>query len=641
MVAVHVRQQELRPLSTRLISSLPTVGTFMPSPSKRHWRTIMSLLESLSVTDYILPFTAGIFIPIAELVFRLRIESPIFALISPLPPSVSISLYNVIGTFYALQFFLALVLHICGTGTDEQYFRSMAVIKVRNFLYFGPYLALRLFNPPWTMLNIILKIMFGSECLFVAMVWIKGSPLDYHDNFDGSLTRTVFKVYEYIFFPLSRAIAQRLRSERLSHTPPVTFEYPKLKEAKDFRLLRINPGLPFRQPSCDILHYTLDDAPPFEALSYTWGKEKPSIPISVGGSGVQVTGAVYDFIIHRRSTAFSVHVWIDAICINQKDTSEKTVQLLLMTDIYRRSSRVIVWLSPPEKLNVARQTRLLLFALGDNVNPSGRTRFEFIRNIFPVLREEEPAYRGLAQLLTNPWFERVWVLQEVATGTTVHVMHNGICVEWDTVVQAVKALRADGDVFAMFLKYLSDVLPETELEAERLRLHRHISNIMYMDSVQALTQLKHPGSLGEYISGTREFQATDPRDRVFALIGISSDSGRLPFNPDYTDTEEEVFRKTSLFLLSTPDWFKTLALTGRGYTLASNYGTCSPRQDALPSWAIDFKASTVFGARAGNTRLWERSDSDGAVTATANPREIRIEVVEYDTIKKSLSSDVP
>jgi Heterokaryon incompatibility protein (HET) len=37
-------------------------------------------------------------------------------------------------------------------------------------------------------------------------------------------------------------------------------------------------------------------------------------------------------------------IWVDAVCINQSDDVEKSLQLRLMAEIYAKASRVIVWL---------------------------------------------------------------------------------------------------------------------------------------------------------------------------------------------------------------------------------------------------------------------------------------------------------
>ncbi|KAH9208896.1 heterokaryon incompatibility, partial [Leptodontidium sp. 2 PMI_412] len=92
---------------------------------------------------------------------------------------------------------------------------------------------------------------------------------------------------------------------------------------------------------------SLDDAPAFEALSYTWGISPPSIPLEVTGSRILVTSAVEEFLFHQRSFFRSKLFWIDSVCINQNDDVEKTEQLPLMTEIYRRARLVIVWLGPP------------------------------------------------------------------------------------------------------------------------------------------------------------------------------------------------------------------------------------------------------------------------------------------------------
>jgi Heterokaryon incompatibility protein (HET) len=56
--------------------------------------------------------------------------------------------------------------------------------------------------------------------------------------------------------------------------------------------------------------------------------------------------ALYKF----RNRRINGEIWIDAICINQKDIGEKNVQVPLMGEIYASAACVIVWLGAGDAL---------------------------------------------------------------------------------------------------------------------------------------------------------------------------------------------------------------------------------------------------------------------------------------------------
>src|SRR5690242_3154228 len=95
--------------------------------------------------------------------------------------------------------------------------------------------------------------------------------------------------------------------------------------------------------SCELIHECLDNVRPYAALSYVWGSPLPSRDIQIDGQRVPVGENLYQAVLQLREKDESV-LWIDAICINQSDNSEKTTQVQLMREIYSRAHGVIVWL---------------------------------------------------------------------------------------------------------------------------------------------------------------------------------------------------------------------------------------------------------------------------------------------------------
>lgn len=111
------------------------------------------------------------------------------------------------------------------------------------------------------------------------------------------------------------------------------------------------------------MEVSLDKAPPFEAISYTWGGKDPDIPLKVDGKQMFVTSAVDELLFHRRSIFTSKLFWIDAIYINQKDNEEKNQQLPMIAEIYGRASRVVVWLGAPESRKETHTLRKFIVTL--------------------------------------------------------------------------------------------------------------------------------------------------------------------------------------------------------------------------------------------------------------------------------------
>lgn len=100
------------------------------------------------------------------------------------------------------------------------------------------------------------------------------------------------------------------------------------------------------QISCKHVHIPFSQRPKFVALSYMWGESKVQKKILLNGAEFAVTENLLSALRHlRRKNTFGEKLfWIDAICINQDDTNEKSRQVRIMNHIYDRASSVVVWL---------------------------------------------------------------------------------------------------------------------------------------------------------------------------------------------------------------------------------------------------------------------------------------------------------
>jgi len=95
---------------------------------------------------------------------------------------------------------------------------------------------------------------------------------------------------------------------------------------------------------CRMLHTTFGAKPKYQALSYMWGTEMAKQPIKIDGHHFEVSSNLFDSLLHLGNSELERTLWIDAICINQKDIDERNSQIKLMPFIYKRAETVVVWL---------------------------------------------------------------------------------------------------------------------------------------------------------------------------------------------------------------------------------------------------------------------------------------------------------
>lgn len=86
------------------------------------------------------------------------------------------------------------------------------------------------------------------------------------------------------------------------------------------------------------------DKPEYTALSYTWGNDTPLRTILIKGQQFEIITNLHDALTELRQKHKPVRLWIDAICINQKEDSEKNEQVIQMIDIYKAATSVFAWL---------------------------------------------------------------------------------------------------------------------------------------------------------------------------------------------------------------------------------------------------------------------------------------------------------
>lgn len=114
---------------------------------------------------------------------------------------------------------------------------------------------------------------------------------------------------------------------------------------RQFRLLILEPSADSLAPiRCQLNQASFDDDPNYTALSYVWGDPRETTPILVNNIETRVTVNLEAALRHIRRSSHIVVLWVDALCINQKDEAEKNHQVEMMREIYSGAQLVIAWL---------------------------------------------------------------------------------------------------------------------------------------------------------------------------------------------------------------------------------------------------------------------------------------------------------
>ena len=330
--------------------------------------------------------------------------------------------------------------------------------------------------------------------------------------------------------------------------------------------------------------------PQFEALSYVWGNDldgglahvtERSVPepTALSPSGTLRIGKnLAEALRYLRQADSTRTLWINALCIDQSSTEERSDQVARMSSIYKLSSRVVVWLGP---LGPYGGKKIL-----GRFTHNGRD-VEVSRDgiLYPhpnngwwmqghmanrMIRMDVEERQGLDAFVSCAWFSRVWTLQEIQLAPEA-LFHWGYeTITWKNLRRAV--LLVDWGVAV------------TDAVASRLdmicRSAVHLSDFTFRDIMETI----------------RSKQCADPRDKVYGIKGLVHPRIAEQVTVDYAKPWKEVYRDA---FLAHADLAKSFTLW-HGCSAATNL---SDYASWVPDWSTSLGPDTYFvgnDARAGH-----------------------------------------
>ena len=387
------------------------------------------------------------------------------------------------------------------------------------------------------------------------------------------------------------------------------------------------------------------DHPEFSALSYAWGDTSLSIRIAIecDGCSIAISPTLHSALQRIRYVKKTVFVWADAPCINQgtskEAVEERNSQVAMMGNIFSKASEVLIDLGSGSQDNVMVEVLKQYMQYDDTlwhvaVAISSTKTFrkdwdqysgdrKSVYQDFDLPPEQNKFWAWLCNFITRPWFGRLWVIQEFALAQTCRAMIGDCVVDENTLTGGIQR-AADHQNYLMSQHVyepstlfqvirgwipLSDVQRNMAELQQALRLSRfqneRLSQLKMVRLARQIGRPTEPNSGAEaqdllrfhrLFFSSRFFKASDPKDRMYGLLGLTSDHSTSMLYVDYEESLADVSIRVSLHLIQ-----QGFAASAFNYAVGTSLGFPD-----RPSWATDFSDP-------GRSEFWrDLVDADGS-----------------------------
>ena len=416
---------------------------------------------------------------------------------------------------------------------------------------------------------------------------------------------------------------------------PYQYKFCPLKD-DEIRILELIPGPAEKEIQCALIcrplknnKHSHDPAVDYEALSYTWGDKKDMKGIHIHTEKpnhalqytLKVTENLWLALRAFRRPDRRRRLWVDALCIDQNSVSERNYQVSIMSRIYEESTEVCVWLgeATPQYVQAIGFIKQINIETFDNLARDGKNSPEWI---------------ALHSLMKRPWFNRRWIVQEIAMAERAKLYCGEHWVDWERFKVAVSLFNSaesrdqaiSRTLNTMAISgYRPDYLGDINSLAAT-RLVQLTSNI-YRRSGPTKAGRKLL-TLEALISELTAFETGNPHDTFYAILNLAKDviasnktrdapqdtpklgksvsmavdalrQGRKVFQIDY---KKSIFEVCKDFLQGVFDLDQSLDIICRPWVPEETFP-----EEQCPSW-LRTTAEAAYGLRRGGTFMRRHAD---------------------------------
>ncbi|KAK5241964.1 hypothetical protein LTS06_011815, partial [Exophiala xenobiotica] len=315
------------------------------------------------------------------------------------------------------------------------------------------------------------------------------------------------------------------------------FSHEPLEHTDSLRLARVmKRGFPKEGPGArfelEVRHFRLSERPPFSALSYCWGDDGNDKLTFINGQKHWVRSNLAAFLEQSVSSAMTDWLWIDAICIDQKSPGERTHQVNLMGQIYTEANLVRVWLGTGSTII----NDFLAWVFDQNL---GQDSLILQGASALTAQQLDELQRGMEIFLGLGYWNRTWVVQEILLARDIRLHYGTYSFPWAT----IPSLMTSG-LLRKALKLQDCVV--YDFRASPWEEEWSKSRYFWFDKGRSNAAAGiGTFSLQELIESNKNTGCSDPRDKIFGMLGLvhkHSSLGR--FAADYTISAEVLLLRT-------------------------------------------------------------------------------------------------
>ncbi|TGO17155.1 hypothetical protein BTUL_0020g00410 [Botrytis tulipae] len=409
--------------------------------------------------------------------------------------------------------------------------------------------------------------------------------------------------------------------------------------------------------------------PRYEALSYTWDEDerRDKMPVLLNGKPFYITSNLHSALLAIRRGDNSSSFWIDAICIDQNDNTEKEQQLKIMHQIYKLATNVRVWLgNDDQSIDIRAGLALISHCLTKFEQVRGRKNSKLesdwdilystswdtiiLRALFGEFKEiitgkemnvsfetmgakyrkedeKEPivqridwhtgpeyssGWKAIKKILARSYFTRSWIIQEMVLSSNRSILIGDH--EMTDILRFVELLYATPEI-------QRELPPECRTEPEVTSRIHHLS--------RSIVEYDGALNLGKLLSTFRGKGSKMPEDQIYSLLGLTVEKNAR-YNKHRHVQFPEIDYKQSIQKLCTDTTKYILAQDNNLDVLRMVNIHAKPVNDKQwPSWVPNF-TSPLPGLGEPKSSYWKLPPAD--ISRTKLPREKKAINTESDKL---------
>jgi hypothetical protein len=258
-----------------------------------------------------------------------------------------------------------------------------------------------------------------------------------------------------------------------------------------------------------------------------------------------------------------------------------------MSDIYRGAAKVWIWLGIAEGPGFTEAINEVLPRI-DKISsrllslPGEQT---LLPSEFNLPDLDSPMWDALDKILNNPWFLRLWIVQEAALARNISCLLGSHVIEWKDLEEAVNSTAQ--------LRHLQDAhgrKPKVSDGPWSSNAGVFYCRNMYQDWIEA--EDDKPYSLQELVMGicnqVLHHKCFDPRDRVLAMFGFVGNDYENNIRVDENTSLPDLYAEFVQFILQGTGNFPVY------WWQLINVAIDDQKSEGIPSWCPDLHHARTF-----------------------------------------------